>query len=171
MEIKNFNQFVTEGKKGIHPAVRKHLLDFFKKHKEGTFEQAKKYIKSKMKTWELSQDDYKEAKSLNEAFMATESGMTLQEKMERAYEQLGEILDSMGDKEIPAEYEDKAYKVCSDIQVLHYNMISSMEETDEEEMEGFEMPTHMKDDMTFMEEEEEEFDEPFMGEDPYTNWK
>ena len=60
--IKLFETFVGESK-GIHPAIYSHLERFFKKHgNKGSFNQAKEYVASKMKDWELSKDDYTEAK-------------------------------------------------------------------------------------------------------------
>jgi hypothetical protein len=59
--IKIFENYISE-KKGIHPAIYSHLENFFKKKTKGTFEEAKEYIKSKMKDWDLSRDDYSEAR-------------------------------------------------------------------------------------------------------------
>lgn len=118
MELKNYTQFVNEGKnkKGIHPAVRSHLIAFFKKNKEGSFAEAQKFIKSKMKTWKLSKEDYNEAKTLNET---RTSNMSLKEKMSRAYEQMGEILDmAESSNQLPSGYEDKAHQICNDINTL-----------------------------------------------------
>jgi hypothetical protein len=52
---------LSEGK-GIHPALYSHLKNFFKKNPKGTFKDAQEAVKAKMKDWELSKDDYKEAK-------------------------------------------------------------------------------------------------------------
>jgi hypothetical protein len=47
---------------GIAPAVYKVLQDFFKEHGDGEFEQAKDYVASKVKGWDLSREDFEEAK-------------------------------------------------------------------------------------------------------------
>jgi hypothetical protein len=138
MELKNYTQFVNEGKnkKGIHPAVRSHLIAFFKKNKEGSFAEAQKFIKSKMKTWKLSKEDYNEAKTMNESMT---SNMSLKEKMLLAYEQMGEILDMVeSGNQLPSGYEDKAHQICNDISVL-YSTVTDMEEEESlEDMEGVE---------------------------------
>jgi hypothetical protein len=60
--IKLYENFVAESK-GIHPAIYSHLERFFKKNGgKGSFQEAKEYISSKMKNWDLSKDDYNEAK-------------------------------------------------------------------------------------------------------------
>jgi hypothetical protein len=59
--IKIFETYIAE-KKGIHPAIYSHLEKFFKKNAKGTFAEAKEYLKPKMKDWNLSKDDYTEAK-------------------------------------------------------------------------------------------------------------
>lgn len=60
--IKLYETFVGESK-GIHPAIYSHLEKFFKKNgAKGTYAQAKEYIASKMKDWDLSKEDYTEAK-------------------------------------------------------------------------------------------------------------
>lgn len=127
--IKGFIEFVNE-KKGIHPAVRKHLMDFFKKNKGGSFKEAQAYIKTKMKTWNLSKEDYNEAKLLKEA-IGMGSIMDLKEKLELAYEQLGEIMDMMETQSLPPEYEVRAHEICNDIKVLH----STLTETEENDFE------------------------------------
>ena len=127
--IKGFSDFINE-KKGIHPAVRKHLIDFFKKNKKGTFKEAQAYIKTKMKTWKLSKDDYEEAKSLNEA-ISMGSIMDIKEKLELAYEQLGEIMDMMETQDLPAEYETKAHEICNEVKTLHSTLMGmDMEDSD-----------------------------------------
>ncbi len=59
--LKLYEQFLSEGK-GIHPALYSHLKNFFKKNPKGTFKDAQEAVKTKMKDWELSKDDYSEAK-------------------------------------------------------------------------------------------------------------
>lgn len=59
--LKLYEEFVSEGK-GIHPALYSHLKNFFKKEPKGTFKEAQEFIKSKMKDWELSKEDYAEGK-------------------------------------------------------------------------------------------------------------
>lgn len=60
--IKLFENFVNESK-GIHPAIYSHMERFFKKEgSKGTYAKAKEYIASKMKDWNLSKDDFNEAK-------------------------------------------------------------------------------------------------------------
>ena len=61
--IKIFETYISE-KKGIHPDIYSHLEKFFKKNAKGTFAEAKEYLKPKMKDWNLSKDDYAEAKRM-----------------------------------------------------------------------------------------------------------
>ncbi|NBV28185.1 hypothetical protein EBS02_04090 [bacterium] len=69
--LKQFSEFLAESKSdastsGIHPAVRDHLLTFLgdEENRKASFSEVKKYIKSKLPTWNLSQNDYDEAVKL-----------------------------------------------------------------------------------------------------------
>lgn len=60
--IINFDSFLNESA-GIHPAIFKELEAYFKKAgKSSSFEGAKKEISSKMPKWNLSKEDFEEAK-------------------------------------------------------------------------------------------------------------
>jgi len=59
--IKIYEAYIAETK-GIHPAIYSHLEKFFKKNGKGTYAEAKEFIKSKLKDWDLSKEDYTEAK-------------------------------------------------------------------------------------------------------------
>jgi hypothetical protein len=60
--IKLFEAFLNESK-GIHPAIYSHLERFFKKNgSKASYKDAKDYIASKIKDWDLAKDDYTEAK-------------------------------------------------------------------------------------------------------------
>lgn len=59
--IKIYEAYIAETK-GIHPAIYSHLEKFFKKNEKGTYAEAKEFIKSKLKDWDLSKEDYAEAK-------------------------------------------------------------------------------------------------------------
>lgn len=60
--LKSFDEFINEGK-GVSKAVFNHLSAFFGEHgAEGSFEDAKKYVASKVEGWDLSKEDYEEAK-------------------------------------------------------------------------------------------------------------
>lgn len=49
--------------KGVSRAIYNHLVTFFEEHGEkGSYEDAKKYVASKVKDWDLSKEDYEEAK-------------------------------------------------------------------------------------------------------------
>jgi hypothetical protein len=52
---------------GISSAIRGHLIDFLKKNKEASYDEACEFIASKVKGWELSKEDFEEAKSLDES--------------------------------------------------------------------------------------------------------
>lgn len=54
---------VYEGE-GIHPAIRQHLMDFLKENPKATYAEARNHISDKIKGWELSEEDFEEAKSL-----------------------------------------------------------------------------------------------------------
>jgi hypothetical protein len=47
---------------GVSPAVFKALNDFFEKNPDGSYDEAKKYVATQVKDWELSKEDYEEAK-------------------------------------------------------------------------------------------------------------
>ena len=48
---------------GVSKAIYNHLVNFFDTHgAEGSYEEAKKYIASKVDNWNLSKDDYEEIK-------------------------------------------------------------------------------------------------------------
>jgi hypothetical protein len=55
---------INEGKAGIHFAIRNKLIDFIKKNPEASYEDAKKHIADTVKGWDLSKDDFEEAKDL-----------------------------------------------------------------------------------------------------------
>jgi hypothetical protein len=64
--IHTFESFVNsrvDEKKGVAPAIYSHLEAFFKEHKDGSYEDAKEYIKSKADGWDLSKEDYEEMKN------------------------------------------------------------------------------------------------------------
>lgn len=67
--MKNIFEFETfkamnEDKAGIHFAIRNKLVEFIKKNPEASFDKAKEYIAKEVKGWDLSKDDFEEAKSL-----------------------------------------------------------------------------------------------------------
>lgn len=64
--ISNFQDFkaINEGKAGVHFAIRNKLVDYIKKNPESSFDDAKKYIAQEVKGWDLSKDDFEEAKNL-----------------------------------------------------------------------------------------------------------
>lgn len=49
---------------GIHPAVREKLMSYLKDNKDATYPEAKKFIKEKIAGWNLSSEDFEEAKKL-----------------------------------------------------------------------------------------------------------
>ena len=49
---------------GIHPAVREKLLAYLKDNKDATYPEAKKFIKEKIAGWNLTAEDFEEAKKL-----------------------------------------------------------------------------------------------------------
>jgi hypothetical protein len=55
---------INEGKAGIHFAIRNKLVDYMKKNPDAKYEDAKKHIAEVVKGWDLSKDDFEEAKSL-----------------------------------------------------------------------------------------------------------
>lgn len=67
--MKNIFEFETfkemnEGKAGIHFAIRNKLVDFVKKNPKAEYTEAKEYIAKEVKGWDLSKDDFDEAKSM-----------------------------------------------------------------------------------------------------------
>jgi hypothetical protein len=49
---------------GIHPAVREKLLAYLKDNTDATYSEAKKFIKEKIAGWNLTAEDFEEAKKL-----------------------------------------------------------------------------------------------------------
>lgn len=49
---------------GISPAIKNHLEKFVKDNEGGSFEDAAKYIASKVEGWKLSKEDFEEAKAM-----------------------------------------------------------------------------------------------------------
>ena len=49
---------------GIHPAVREKLLAYLKDNTDATYPEAKKFIKEKIAGWNLTAEDFEEAKKL-----------------------------------------------------------------------------------------------------------
>ena len=47
---------------GVAPVVFNALKDFFGKTPDGSYEDAKKHVADQVKDWELSKEDYEEAK-------------------------------------------------------------------------------------------------------------
>jgi hypothetical protein len=57
--------------------------------------------------------------------------MDIKEKLELAYEQLGEIMDMMETQDLPAEYETKAHEICNEVKTLHSTLMGmDMEDSD-----------------------------------------
>jgi hypothetical protein len=65
-----------EEARGISSAIRSHLINFLKDNKEASYEEACDYIASKVKGWELSKEDFEEAKSLKESSLNEMTGET-----------------------------------------------------------------------------------------------
>lgn len=61
--LKDYHDFLFE-KKGISPAIYKDLEIFFDSVKYPAYEEAKAYIAKTHKDWELSKEDYDEAKKM-----------------------------------------------------------------------------------------------------------
>lgn len=59
--LKNYSSFLNE-KKGINRAIYGVLKDYFKGDETPSFFIAKKYVSSKVKGWDLSKEDFEEAK-------------------------------------------------------------------------------------------------------------
>lgn len=67
--IKEYRDFIYEAvkiqeKAGISPAVYSDLKKYFKSEKSPSLKGAQKYISDKMKGWDLSEEDYNEAKKM-----------------------------------------------------------------------------------------------------------
>ena len=60
--LKEYNEYLFE-KKGISPAIYKELEMFFGSVKNPSYKNAKLFIGETNKGWELSEEDYKEAKA------------------------------------------------------------------------------------------------------------
>lgn len=50
---------------GIHPAVREKLIAYLKDNTDATYSEAKKFIKEKIAGWNLTEEDFEEAKKLS----------------------------------------------------------------------------------------------------------
>lgn len=76
MYIKNYDQWITEAK-GVSRAIAGHLKTFFDENgKKASYDKACDYIASKVEGWELSKEDFEEAKNmLNESEILTEGKM------------------------------------------------------------------------------------------------
>lgn len=61
--IKDYSDFLFE-KKGLSPVIYNDLEFFFGSVKYPAYEEAKKFIAKSHDGWELSQEDYKEAKEM-----------------------------------------------------------------------------------------------------------
>ena len=59
--LQEYENFLNEGK-GISFAIYGTLKGYFGSAKTPNFEEAKAYIKSKKKNWDLSKEDFEEAK-------------------------------------------------------------------------------------------------------------
>jgi hypothetical protein len=58
-----FSEEILEAE-GIHPAVREKLLAYLKDNTDATYPEAKKFIKEKIAGWNLTAEDFEEAKKL-----------------------------------------------------------------------------------------------------------
>lgn len=58
----NFENWKINEAAGIAPPVFNALKDFFKKTPDGSYDDAKKHVAELVKDWELSKEDYEEAK-------------------------------------------------------------------------------------------------------------
>jgi hypothetical protein len=58
-----FSEEILESE-GIHPAVREKLLAYLKDNTDATYPEAKKFIKEKIAGWNLTAEDFEEAKKL-----------------------------------------------------------------------------------------------------------
>jgi len=58
-----FPEVILESE-GIHPAVREKLLAYLKDNTDATYPEAKKFIKEKIAGWNLTAEDFEEAKKL-----------------------------------------------------------------------------------------------------------
>jgi hypothetical protein len=59
--IQKYEDFLNEGK-GISFAIYKDLQSYFSSAKSPNYEDAKSYIKTKKKNWDLTKEDFEEAK-------------------------------------------------------------------------------------------------------------
>ena len=59
--IQSYENFLNE-KEGISVVIYKDLKEYFEKDKSPNFVKAKDFIKKKNKGWELSKEDYQEAR-------------------------------------------------------------------------------------------------------------
>jgi hypothetical protein len=59
--IQTYENFLNEGK-GISFAIYNDLKGYFSSAKSPNFESAKAYIKNKKKNWDLTKEDFEEAK-------------------------------------------------------------------------------------------------------------
>ena len=78
--IKEYQNFIFEaGKAGISPAIYKQLEEYFQSTSKPTFKGAQAHIAKTKKGWQLSQDDFTEAKKkfkkINEDFSGEETGL------------------------------------------------------------------------------------------------
>jgi hypothetical protein len=59
--LKEYEDFLNEAK-GISFAIYRDLEEYFKKDKSPSFSKAKTFIKSRKKNWNLTEEDFEEAK-------------------------------------------------------------------------------------------------------------
>lgn len=59
--IESYERFLSEAE-GISLVIYRDLKEYFEKDRTPNFVKAKSFIKKKNKGWELSKEDYKEAK-------------------------------------------------------------------------------------------------------------
>ena len=60
--VLNFDNWKINEAAGIAPPVFNALKDFFVKTPDGSYDDAKKHVAEVVKDWELSKEDYEEAK-------------------------------------------------------------------------------------------------------------
>jgi len=63
--VKKFSDEIVNEAEGIHPAVRQKLLDYLKENPKATFAEAKSHIGDTLKGWNLSEEDFEEAKKIS----------------------------------------------------------------------------------------------------------
>lgn len=61
--VNEAQNIVTEAA-GISPVIKNHIDKFVKDNEGGSFEDAAKYIASKVEGWKLSKEDFEEAKAM-----------------------------------------------------------------------------------------------------------